>query len=180
MKNGDREQREARVVGPEREVERGQVRQLRKARQHALRDREQHHERADRDVEDRLDEERGRDRRIAGVRDALLREIDLHHVAAADRHDAVDADPGDVGAEDPPPAEALVRIGGPQRVEPGPAAAADVAEVEQQRERQRPPLDGREVREERLGGIEEGVEARAEATASSGSGPSGGGAMSLS
>src|SRR5262249_32755611 len=136
------------------------VGQRRQARQHALRDSEHHHQYADHRVEDRLDEERRRDRRIPRALDAVLREVDLYDVAAADRDDAVDSDAGDVGAEDPAEPEALVWIGGAERVEPAPRTAADVAEVEAERKHERAPLDVGEAAEERPGGVPERVGAR--------------------
>ena len=51
-------------------------------------------------VEERLDDQRRAERRVGRVLDAVLDEVELEHVAAAGGDDRVDADAGEVGAED--------------------------------------------------------------------------------
>ena len=119
-------------------------------------------EHADGRVEDRLDEERGGDGRIARPGDRGLREEQLDDVAAASRDDVVEADRRDVGAPDPPPLEADRGIGRAEAVEEGARADRQVGAEEQQAEHQRRPVHGREVAEELPDGFEERVERLAE------------------
>ena len=115
-----------------------------------------------RHVEDRLHEERRRDRRIARSGDRGAREEQLDDVAAARRHDVVEADRREVGAPDPPPLEADRRIGGAQAVEERARAQGQVEPEEGQPQQQQPPVDRLEVREELPDGVEERAEALAE------------------
>jgi hypothetical protein len=101
-------------------------------------------------------------RRIGRSRDRLLCEVDLRDVAGTGGQDAVQTDARDVRTRDPPPLKRLVRVGGAQDVVPGTAAAQHLPELEQQRHDKSAPLDGRQVREEGLDGVEERLEARAE------------------
>ena len=114
------------------------------------------------DVEDRLHEERGGDRRIARAGNRGAREEQLDDVPAARGHDVVEADRREVRAPDAPPLEADRRIGGAQAVEVRARAQRQVEPEEHQPQQQRPPMDGREVGEELPGGIEERREAFAD------------------
>ena len=99
------------------DVEGAQFREVRRLGEDALREREDQHEHAHADVEDRLDEERRGDRRIARARDRGARQEQLDHVAAARRHHVVEADRREVGAPHAPPLEGDGRVGGAQAVE---------------------------------------------------------------
>ena len=70
-----------------------------------------------REVEELLDEERRGDGRVARARDGRAGEEEPHDVAAAGRHDGVEAVAGEVGAPDALEPEPLVGIGGAQDVE---------------------------------------------------------------
>ena len=69
-------------------------------RQDADRSRPDHERSGDEEVEDRLDDERRRKRRVGRALDPVLDEVELHEVAAARGRDRVDPDSRDVGAED--------------------------------------------------------------------------------
>ena len=123
------------------DVERVQLGEVRRLGEDALGEGEDQHEHADARVEHRLDEERRRDRRIARAGDRGAREEQLDHVAAARRHDVVEADRREVGAPDPPPLEGDGRIGGAQAVEEGARAQRQVQPEERQPQQQRAPVD---------------------------------------
>ena len=114
---------------------------------------------AHRGVEAELHEERGGDRRVGRVRDRGLDQEELDDVAAARRHDVVEAVGGDVGAPDPLELDLLGRVGGAQHVEEGARADRQVGAEAQQPERQRAPADVGEVAEELPDRVEEVAEA---------------------
>ncbi len=103
-------------------------------REHALREREAHHQHAHEPVEDHPGRERGRDRRIAARRDRHPRQEQLRDVAAAEREHVVDRVADHVGAPDVAPADASPRVRGPDRVEQRPRAQQQVQRVERERQ----------------------------------------------
>ena len=157
---GDDQQR-LRVVGPEGDLEGGQVGKPRQRRQQPLRDRVEEDQDPDRRVEDRLDQEGGGNRRIGGVRDLALDQEDLGHVAGVGGDDRVDPGPGEVGGGQRGEGDALARVGGAQHVAPGPGTAELHRQQEAEGDRERRPADVGEVGEERGRRVEEGVEAGA-------------------
>src|SRR3712207_8772311 len=81
----------SRMRGEIGEVERGQVREVRRLREGPLREREGEHHGPEDEVEAELHGERGADGGVARVRDRVLRQEQPDDVAAARRDHAVEA-----------------------------------------------------------------------------------------
>src|SRR5439155_13165952 len=94
--------------------------------------------------------------------DRGAREKQLDDVATARRHDVVEAHRGEVGAPHASPLEADAGIGGAQAVKEGTRAKREVQAEEGQREHQRAPMDGRQIREELADRVEEDAQAVAD------------------
>ena len=116
------------------------------------------HADADDEVEERLDEERGRERGVGRPVDAVLRDVELHDVAAAGGRDRVHADAGPVRAEDVAEGHAGLRIRGADDVLPGAHARRQPEDVHEAAQEERAPADGRDVTPESLDGIGEGAD----------------------
>ena len=85
------------MVGPEGDLEGGQVGELGRLRQQPLADRVEEDEHPGGGVEDGLDQEGGGDRRIGGVGDLALDQEDLGDVAGTGGNDRVDPGAGQTG-----------------------------------------------------------------------------------
>ena len=109
-------------------------------RQRVLREREGEDREAEHDVDQRLDEQRGEDRRRRRALEPRAREEDLDEVAAARRRDRVDADASEIGPGAGAVAVAHARIGGAQDRVPGARAQQQVERVQRERDRERPQL----------------------------------------
>ena len=90
------------------------------ARQHVRVERPYQKDAREKDIDDRLDEERGSERRIGRALDSPLDDEQPERVASAYRHDRVHAGAGNRGAEDATPANARLRVGSSEDVPPGP------------------------------------------------------------
>src|SRR5437764_8211746 len=144
------------------QVERGDLREVRRLRERALRERERQHHRAHHDVEDRLDGERRGHGRIGRPGHRRLGQEQADDVAAAGRDDRVEAVAREVRAPDVEPSEARLRVGRAQDVERRPRAERQVGGERQQGQQQGAPVNGRQVREERVDRVEELAERVAE------------------
>ena len=100
------------------------------------------HERAGEDEVEDPEQEDGRgDRGVAAVLDAALGQEDADDVAAAGGHDRVDADAGEHGRDDRPPADLLARIRRRDDVLPGAADRQKPQDVERDSEQERAPAE---------------------------------------
>ncbi len=142
----------------QRELERRQVRQLGHARHDALDVGVGEQARADDRVEQRLDEQRGDDRRDARLGQPQAHEVELQQVAAAGGDQRVEPDARQVRAGARAPAVAHRRVGGAQDRVPGARPQQQVGGVEEQRDRERGEADVAEPMEERLAGVDELVD----------------------
>jgi hypothetical protein len=138
-------------------VDRRQVREHVAARQHTGGQRPHEQHRRHRHVEDRLDEKRRGERRVRRALDAPFHQEQLQHVAAACRHDRVDTDAREVGAEDRPPAHLHVRVRAADDVPPRARARDDLHRMAEQRERERLVRDRADVVAERVERVENRV-----------------------
>ena len=100
------------------------------------------------EVEQRQGDERRRERGVRRPLDPVLGDEQPDGVAAARRHDRVDADAGEVRAEDRAPPDEALRVGRGDDVPPGAADAAELEELAEQPQPERGPADVREVVEE--------------------------------
>ena len=153
----DEEGREARVLDRERPVERGHPGQVGDPRQepHLERDQEQHGR--EREVEERLDHERRAERRVGRPGQPVLRDVELHDVAAARGRDRVHGHAAPVREEHRPERDPELRVRGADDVLPPAHARGQAEEVEQDREQERPELHRGEVPGERLERVDEGA-----------------------
>jgi hypothetical protein len=109
----------------------------------------------DQGVEQRLDDQRRAERRVGGAVDAVLDEVELEQVAAAGRDDRVDAHSGEVGAEYRSPRNLELGVGRPEDVPPRRGPRGEPEEVEAERDRERQPVDVRQVVEELPGCVDD-------------------------
>jgi len=102
--------------------------------------------------EDRVEQcqrnERRAECRVGRALDPALGDEQPDCVAAAGGHDCVDADAGEVGAEDRAPADGLFRVRGGKDVPPGAAGAAELRQLAEEGDPQRRPADIGQVVEE--------------------------------
>jgi hypothetical protein len=151
-RGGDAEPgRELRVLEQPEPVDRRQSPNGVEPGQHAERDRPDEQRDRDERVEDGLDEEARRESRIRRALDPVLREVELHDVAAARREDRVDADAGRVGAEDAPPAHVCLGVRLREHVAPRARAGDQLQEVAERSEGERAPAQSAEALDERVG-----------------------------
>ena len=85
---------------------------------------------------------------IGGVGDLAFDQEDLGDVAGVGGDDRVDPGPGQVGGGERQEGDLLGRVGGAQHVAPGPGAGQLHRQQAEQGERERAPVDFREVAEE--------------------------------
>jgi hypothetical protein len=109
----------------------------------------------DDEVEERLDDERRAERRVGGLLDPVLRQVQLDRVAPARGDERVDPDAGEVGAEDRPVRDACSRIRSTEDVLPAAHPQEEARDLEDDGEAERGPADRGESLEERLRRIEE-------------------------
>ena len=148
------EEGEPRVLDDEAPVEGAEVGEVGQPGQDPHLDRHEEEQRRDDEVEERLDDEARRERRVRGAVDAVLDQVQLDDVAAARRDDRVDADAREVGAEDGPERDLRPRIGGVEDVLPRADAQREPEHLKDDGQRERAPGHGGEGLEERLGSVE--------------------------
>ena len=107
------------------------------------------------EVEQRLDDQRRAERGVGRAPDAVVDEIELEDVSRPGGDDRVHADAGEVGAPDRPAGNGQVGIGGADDVPPRRHAGQQPEQVEPERDRERQPVDVREVVEERPRGVDD-------------------------
>ena len=163
--DGERDLRRPRMAQEELPVDRRDPRVELARRQHADRERPDDQRAGGEEVEQRLDEQRRRERRVRRIAQPVLDEVHLHDVAAARRDDRVDADAREVGAERGPVLQPLLRIGGAHDRAPGARAEEQLDDVTGDCEPEELPLHRREVVEEDADRVEEVAHRRARVTA---------------
>jgi hypothetical protein len=85
----------------------------------------------------------------------VLDEVELEQVAAAGRDDCVHAHAGEVCAEHRPPRNRQLGVCGAEDVPPRRRAGEQAQELEAERDRQRQPMDVRQVVEELPGCVDD-------------------------
>ena len=156
------EEDEARGLVPEHPaiVERGKARapQDVETRQHVLRERPDDDAARDEHVERGLQQRRRDEGGVRGALDPPLCQEEPDDVAAARRHDGIDAGPGDIGAEHREPRGDSLRIRSPDDVPPGGRDGGELAQVTRDADRKPPEVHRSQVAEEDADRMEDGVD----------------------